>query len=224
MFLVCARYNIEQRDINTAIQPQNHDQHFSPITLACDNSIPTSTARLADHVLRLGGATFSLGIMLLVYVSNNIEQSDINTAIQPHNHAQHFSPITLASDNSIPTSTARLAGQVLRLGGATFALSIVPLVCLCSTALLATRATPLTLVFVETLRKVVSYSFAKPARELLFTKVPDDAKYKAKLVLDTVVQRLGDALGAAIFSILGTQLLSSAVALLYIEALGWSIS
>jgi ATP:ADP antiporter, AAA family len=96
-----------------------------------------------------------------------------------------------------------LAGHVLRLGGATVALSIVPLVCACLTALLAAYASPASFVFAETLRKVVSYSFAKPARELLFTKVPDDAKYKAKLILDTVVQRLGDALGAAIFSMLG---------------------
>ena len=59
------------------------------------------------------------------------------------------------------------------------------------------------LMLVETLRKVTMYSFAKPARELLFTQLSSDVKYKAKLVLDTVVQRSGDAIGAAIFSMLG---------------------
>lgn len=92
---------------------------------------------------------------------------------------------------------------MLRFGGATTALVSVPLVCTCSTAALAVRATPAMLLLAETLRKVTAYSLAKPARELLFTKVSMDARYKAKLVLDTVVQRCGDALGAAVFSLLG---------------------
>lgn len=92
---------------------------------------------------------------------------------------------------------------MLRVGGATFALVSAPLVCACTTAALAFRATPATLLLAETLRKVTAYSLAKPARELLFTKVSSDARYKAKLVLDTVVQRGGDAIGAAVFSLLG---------------------
>ena len=59
----------------------------------------------------------------------------------------------------------------------------------------------------ETLRKLAVYSFAKPARELLFTQMSSDVKYKAKLVLDTVVQRSGDAAGAAVFAMLGAELL-----------------
>jgi AAA family ATP:ADP antiporter len=38
---------------------------------------------------------------------------------------------------------------------------------------------------------------------VLFTVVSRDEKYSAKLVIDTVVQRLGDALAAAAFQILG---------------------
>jgi hypothetical protein len=39
--------------------------------------------------------------------------------------------------------------------------------------------------------------------QVLFTVVSRDEKYSAKLVIDTVVQRLGDALAAAAFQILG---------------------
>jgi ATP/ADP translocase len=38
---------------------------------------------------------------------------------------------------------------------------------------------------------------------VLFTVVSRDEKYSAKLVIDTVVQRLGDALAAAAFQVLG---------------------
>jgi ATP:ADP antiporter, AAA family len=86
------------------------------------------------------------------------------------------------------------------------ALVSVPLTCFLSTVILALQPVPVVLLLAETARKVVSYSFAKPAREMLFTQLSSDVKYKSKLVLDTVVQRGGDALGAALFSLLGTHL------------------
>lgn len=39
--------------------------------------------------------------------------------------------------------------------------------------------------------------------QVLFTVVPREQKYRAKLVMDTVVQRLGDAIAAAAFQVLG---------------------
>ena len=84
------------------------------------------------------------------------------------------------------------------------ALVSVPLTCFFSTVVLAMQPVPVVLLLAETARKVVAYSFAKPAREMLFTQLSSDVKYKSKLVLDTVVQRGGDALGAALFSLLGT--------------------
>jgi hypothetical protein len=81
----------------------------------------------------------------------------------------------------------------------------VPLTCFVLTLLLARSPVPAVLLLTETARKVVSYSFAKPAREMIFTQVPPEVKYKSKLVLDTVVQRAGDTLGAALFSCLGVE-------------------
>lgn len=50
--------------------------------------------------------------------------------------------------------------------------------------------------------QVVAYGVARPAREVLFTVVSREEKYKAKIVIDTLVQRMGDALAAALFSVL----------------------
>lgn len=47
--------------------------------------------------------------------------------------------------------------------------------------------------------QLVAYGVARPAREVLFTVISSEDKYRAEVVLDTVVQRVGDAAAAAIF-------------------------
>jgi hypothetical protein len=48
------------------------------------------------------------------------------------------------------------------------------------------------------------------SNQVLFTVVSREEKYSAKLVIDTVIQRLGDALAAAVFQVLG-ELIKSCV-------------
>ncbi len=50
--------------------------------------------------------------------------------------------------------------------------------------------------------QVLTYSLARPAREVLFTVVSREEKYKAKIFIDTVVQRTGDAIAAGMFQTL----------------------
>ncbi|KAL0401103.1 UNVERIFIED_CONTAM: hypothetical protein Slati_4140200 [Sesamum latifolium] len=50
--------------------------------------------------------------------------------------------------------------------------------------------------------QVVMYVVARPGRELLFTVVTKDEKYKAKVCLDVIVQRLGDATAAGMYKLL----------------------
>lgn len=45
----------------------------------------------------------------------------------------------------------------------------------------------------------VTHALGRPARELLFTAVPREDKYKAKNVIDTVIYRLGDVAAAWLF-------------------------
>jgi len=41
-------------------------------------------------------------------------------------------------------------------------------------------------------RRVAEYAIARPGREMLFTVVDQESKYKAKNVIDTVIYRFGD--------------------------------
>jgi AAA family ATP:ADP antiporter len=45
---------------------------------------------------------------------------------------------------------------------------------------------------IQVVRRFSEYAIAKPSRDMLFTAVDQQAKYKAKNVIDTVVYRFGD--------------------------------
>ena len=51
---------------------------------------------------------------------------------------------------------------------------------------------------VMSVRRIGEYALVKPGREMLFTKLGSEEKYKAKLFLDAVVYRAGDSIAASI--------------------------
>jgi hypothetical protein len=54
----------------------------------------------------------------------------------------------------------------------------------------------ISLVVYQVLRRAGNFAFARPTREVLFTVVPREDKYKAKSFIDTVIYRGGDQVGA----------------------------
>ena len=60
-----------------------------------------------------------------------------------------------------------------------------------------------TLVIFQIVRRAGHYALARPAREILFTILGRDEKYRAKNFIDTFVYRTGDALSAGVQPILG---------------------
>ena len=61
-------------------------------------------------------------------------------------------------------------------------------------AFLALVFSPILIVLasIQVVRRFAEYAIAKPSRDMLFTAVDQQAKYKAKNVIDTVVYRFGD--------------------------------
>ena len=68
---------------------------------------------------------------------------------------------------------------------------------------LALLPTIAVLVAYQVIRRAGNFAFARPTREVLFTVVPREDKYKAKSFIDTVVYRLGDQVGAWSYAGLG---------------------
>jgi len=65
-------------------------------------------------------------------------------------------------------------------------------------AFLAVVFSPVLIVLgsIQVIRRFCEYAIAKPSRDMLFTVVDQQSKYKAKNVIDTVVYRFGDLTSA----------------------------
>ena len=53
----------------------------------------------------------------------------------------------------------------------------------------------------QLLRRAGNFAITRPTREVLFTVLPREDRYKAKSFIDTVVYRLGDQVGAWSFAL-----------------------
>jgi len=89
-----------------------------------------------------------------------------------------------------------LTGRVLRLIGVALTLALLPLLSILGFGTLALAPTIAVLVAYQVIRRAGNFAFARPSREVLFTVVPREDKYKAKSFIDTVIYRLGDQVGA----------------------------
>ena len=103
-----------------------------------------------------------------------------------------------------------LTGRMLKRIGVALTLATLPLLSALGFAALAMSPTIAVIVAFQVLRRASNFAFARPSREVLFTVVPREDKYKAKSFIDTVVYRLGDQIGA--WSYTGLGLLSLGVA------------
>nr|WP_235844932.1 MFS transporter [Cupriavidus agavae] len=88
------------------------------------------------------------------------------------------------------------SGRVARRYGVSALLTLVPLAVAGGFVLLAMWPTFGVLAAVMILRRVGEYAMLRPGREMLFTVVDPETKYKAKNVIDTAVYRAGDAVSA----------------------------
>jgi AAA family ATP:ADP antiporter len=95
-----------------------------------------------------------------------------------------------------------LTSQALRRFGVAVTLVALPVVSLVGFTALAVAPTIGVLVVVQVLRRVCNFAFARPTRELLFTVVSREDKYKAKSFLDTAVYRAGDQVGSWSYALL----------------------
>ncbi|KAL8162656.1 hypothetical protein V2J09_014145 [Rumex salicifolius] len=95
-----------------------------------------------------------------------------------------------------------LTGRILAGAGVTVAICSAPSSALLNLVAIAVWPTWISVAITETMRKVITYVVARPGRELLFTVVSQEEKYKAKVCIDVIVQRLGDATAAGMFKIL----------------------
>lgn len=134
-------------------------------------------------------------VSTIVYVQLNdiITHSFANRAAR----TQAFATIDLAVNGLTVLIQLFGTGRFIQRFGVTPGLLLNPLIMAIAFILVIFSPALLILGGVQVVRRVAEYAVAKPAREMLFTVVDQESKYKAKNVIDTVVYRGGDLLAAS---------------------------
>ena len=86
-----------------------------------------------------------------------------------------------------------LTAPLIRLIGIGGALVALPAATLVAFAAMAASPAPATVALAQGLRRAIEFAVVRPAREVLWTVVSREEKYKAKNVIETLVYRGGDA-------------------------------
>jgi AAA family ATP:ADP antiporter len=87
-----------------------------------------------------------------------------------------------------------VVGWLLRRGGLAWSLLVLPVSIIVGFPVLVYAPSVTSVAVIQVIRRATEYAIARPAREVLFTVVSRDEKYKAKTFIDTVLARGGDAL------------------------------
>jgi AAA family ATP:ADP antiporter len=99
-----------------------------------------------------------------------------------------------------------LTGRIVLLFGVAAALGFLPALTIIGFGTLALLPTIAVVAIFQVVRRAGDYAIARPTREVLFTVLPREDRYKTKSFIDTVVYRTGDQLGiwsASLLSALG---------------------
>ncbi len=92
-----------------------------------------------------------------------------------------------------------VVGWLVARGGVRLSLSAVPLVLIASLVTLALFPLGAVLLVTQVVRRAADYGLFKPTREMLFTVLNPESKFKSKSLLDTLLQRGGDSLGQGLY-------------------------
>jgi AAA family ATP:ADP antiporter len=143
-----------------------------------------------------------LALSMLIYTTSStwayFQQSDLTRAAL---HDSAARTVFLANlDIWVNTITVViqifLTGHLLKWFGVGFTLVAMPFLSMLGFAAMAIAPTLALLAVFQVVRRAAAYALMRPAREILFTVLRREDKYKVKSVTDTLGYRLGDQLGA----------------------------
>ena len=140
-----------------------------------------------------------IGVYILLYTTTStflyFQQANIVAAAfdDPGERTRLFAVIDLLVALITIAIQCFATGRLMPWLGVGATLAFLPLFTLLGFLALAAAPTLMVLVAFQALRRAANYAVSRPAREVLYTVVPREQKYKAKNVIDTVVYRGGDA-------------------------------
>ena len=157
---------------------------------------------LLSGLTNIGGSPYLLLICLYVLLSQLFGTfvyfllNDTVAAQIPDklDRLSHFGTINFAAQFATLLMQTLIVSRVVRFLGVSTALVIGPIVSLTCMAGIMASPTLLLVSVVDVINRLAGYGVTVPAKEMLFSVVDDESKYKSKSFIDTVVVRGSDAL------------------------------
>lgn len=179
-------------------------------------------------ITRVARSPYLLGIcayMLLFTVGSTVlyfQQAEFASAIdEPGRRTAFFARLEQYVQALTLLTQTFLTGRVIALLGVTATLGLLPALSVLGFLSLGVAHAVGVFVVFQVLRRAGEFALAKPAREVLYTVMSREDKFKAKHLIDTFVYRAGDQIGAWSYRLLASLGVGSAgIALLAVPIAG----
>jgi AAA family ATP:ADP antiporter len=152
----------------------------------------------------LAGIALWVGLLSVAATFLYFEQANIVAAASddPAVRTRMFAGVDLAVGVLTIAVQFFATGKLIARFGVGAALAFLPLVFAAGFAALAAAPMLAVVIAFQALQRTANFAISNPAREVLFTVVAREEKYKAKNVIDIVVVRGADAAGGWLFAAL----------------------
>lgn len=176
---------------------------------------------------------YLLGIcaFILLYVSINtfvyFELQNLTREYSLEFRAQVWSLIEITTNVLTLLTAALVTSRIVIRFGMQTALTLMPVIVALGIFALVAVPTLLMLAIFQVGRRVGNYAVTRPSREMLFTVLGREVRFKAKPVIDVVVYRAGDVASAWLFTLIAGSLglgLPGVAAMIGITAALWGLS
>lgn len=148
----------------------------------------------------------TIGAFILLYVTIStfvyFELQDLTSAYGINTRTKIWSLIELATNVLTLLTAAFVTSRIVTRLGMPVALSLMPGLIAVGVLVLVAAPTLVALAIFQVLRRIGNYAITRPSREMLYTIVDRETRFKAKPVIDIVVYRGGDMVTAWMFTFL----------------------
>ena len=148
----------------------------------------------------------AIGLFIFFYTSIGsfvyFELKNLLADYDRETRSQIWASMDLAVNTLTVLVAAFATGRIAKNMGLSFTLASVPVLIGAGMLLLAAAPMVSVVVAVQIVRRAGNYAISRPAREMLFTAVDREVRFKAKPVIDIVIYRGGDMLNAWAFTAL----------------------
>jgi AAA family ATP:ADP antiporter len=178
-----------------------------------------SKTEIHQEAMFIGGSPFSgfseflkspyllaIGLFILLYTSIGsfvyFELKNLLADYDRETRSQIWASMDLVVNTLTVVIAALATGRIAKRFGLSFTLASVPVLIVGGLVLLAFAPIVGVVIAVQIIRRAGNYAVTRPAREMLFTAVSRDTRFKVKPVIDIVIYRGGDMLNAWAFTAL----------------------